>query len=75
LTSAGTTTVDNVEIVSDLLSRALQHVFCQQFDAALSDLNQWPEVSRATMLVGFVDALKMTDVALAARFQDAVSKR
>ena len=75
LTSAGTTSVDNEEIVSDLLSRALQHVLCQQFDAALSDLNQWPEATRAIMLAGFVDALKMTDAALAARIQDAASKK
>ena len=75
LTSAGTTRVDNEEIVSDLLSRSLQHVLCQQFDAALSDLNQWPEASRATMLVGFVEALKMTDAALAAKFTDVVSKK
>ena len=74
LTSAGTTGVDNEEIVSDLLSRALQHVFCLQFDAALSDLNQWPEASRATMLAGFVDALKMTDAALAANLSDVISR-
>ena len=47
----------------------------QQFDAALSDLNQWPEATRAIMLAGFVDALKMTDAALAARIQDAASKK
>jgi hypothetical protein len=75
LTSAGTTRVDNEEIVSDLLSRSLQHVLCQQFDAALSDLNQWPEASRATMLAGFVEALKMTDAVLAAKFSDVVSKK
>jgi hypothetical protein len=75
LASAGTTNVDNEEIISDLLSRALQHVFCHQFDAALSDLNQWPEVSRVTMVTGFVDALKMTDAALAAKLIDVVSKK
>ena len=75
LASAGTTAVDNEETISDLLSRALQHVFCHQFDAALSDLNQWPEVSRATMVTGFVDALKMTDAALAAKLVEAVSKK
>jgi hypothetical protein len=29
-----------------LLSRALQHVFCRQFEAAMSDLNLWPETQR-----------------------------
>ena len=75
LTSAGTTSVDNEEIVSDLLSRALQHVFCQQFDAAIGDLTQWPEAGRAAMLAGFVDALKRTDAALAAKLSDAISKK
>jgi hypothetical protein len=75
LTSAATTSIDNEEIISDLLSRALQHVFCQQFDSALNDLNQWPEATRATMLAGFVDALKMTDAALAAKLIDAASKK
>jgi hypothetical protein len=44
---------DNEEIVSALLSRALQHVFCRQFDEALNDLNLWPEASRSDMKASF----------------------
>jgi hypothetical protein len=49
----GGTEGDNEEIVSALLSRALQHVFCRQFDEALRDLNLWPEAGRAEMKVSF----------------------
>jgi hypothetical protein len=45
-------------MVSDLLSRALQHVFCQQFDEALKDLNLWPEATRAKMKASFADSIK-----------------
>lgn len=44
---------DNEEIISALLSRALQHVFCRQFDEALNDLNLWPEASRSDMKASF----------------------
>jgi hypothetical protein len=44
---------ENGPIVSALLSRALQHVFCRQFDEALKDLNLWPEASRADMKASF----------------------
>src|SRR5882762_1284007 len=47
--NGGGTEGDNEEIVSALLSRALQHVFCRQFDEALSDLNLWPGAGRAEM--------------------------
>jgi hypothetical protein len=50
---AGGAEGDNGEIVSALLSRALQHVFCRQFDEALSDLNLWPEASRSEMKASF----------------------
>ena len=49
---------DNEEIASALLSRALQHVFCRQFDAAVDDLNLWPEASRAKMNAGFAESIK-----------------
>ena len=36
-----------MEIVSSLLSRALQHVYCRRYDDALVDLNLWPADTRA----------------------------
>ena len=53
---------DNEEIVSALLSRALQHVFCHEYDKAASDLNLWPEASRAKMKGDFAEWAK-TDYA------------
>lgn len=58
LQSTGDSDVENEEIVSALLSRALQHVFCRQFDAALDDLNLWPESSRAKMKAAFARSIE-----------------
>jgi hypothetical protein len=49
---------DNEEIVSALLSRALQHVFCHEYDKAMSDLDLWPEASRAKMKADFAEWAK-----------------
>jgi len=54
----GSTEGDNEEVVSALLSRALQHVFCRQFDAAMSDLNLWPEANRTEMKASFGASLR-----------------
>jgi hypothetical protein len=43
------------EIVSALLSRAVQHVFCKQFEDAKQDLNLWPEASRSDMKRKFAE--------------------
>jgi len=67
LQSTGDTSVDNEEIVSALLARALQHVFCRQFDAALDDLNLWPESSRAKMKAAFAESIKPDYPEFAAR--------
>jgi len=40
------------------LFRALQHVYCRQYDDALADLNLWPADSRAKMKAEFVDRIK-----------------
>jgi hypothetical protein len=58
LQSMGNKFVENEEIVSALLSRALQHVFCRQFDAAMSDLNLWPEAQRKEMKAQFAETIK-----------------
>lgn len=58
LQATGDSSIANEEIVSALLSRALQHVFCRQFDAALDDLNLWPETGRTKMKAGFAESIK-----------------
>ena len=54
----GGTEGNHEEIVSALLSQALQHVFCRQFEEALNDLNLWPEASRAEMKASFGASLR-----------------
>ena len=49
---------DREETVSAILSRALQHVFCRQYQQAINYLNQWPESGRAKMKADFGDAIK-----------------
>jgi hypothetical protein len=44
------------QIVSSLLSRAVQHVFCRQYQEALDDLNLWPEASRAKLKADFAES-------------------
>ena len=56
LGSGGTPDLD--EIVSALLSRALQRALCKQYDQAMSDLSFWPEDSRDDMLGNFADSVK-----------------
>jgi len=66
--------VENEEIVSGLLSRALQHVFCRQFDAAVSDLDLWPAATRAKMVAAFAESIKRDYPAFAAKLTSVVSK-
>ena len=73
--STANTGADNEEIVSALLSRALQHVFCRQFDAAVSDLNLWPEANRTKMKAEFAESIKTDYPEFAARLLDTTSKR
>lgn len=58
LQATGSEDTNNEGAVSGLLSRALQHVFCRQFDAAMSDLNLWPEASRKKMKADFAESIK-----------------
>jgi hypothetical protein len=61
------------ETASALLSLALQHTFCQQFDKALYYLNLWPEVtgnpetSRKKVTSAFAASIKQEFPAFAAR--------
>jgi len=59
--------LENEDIASGLLSRALQHVSCRQFDAALDDLNLWPEDTRAKMKTIFSQSIKQDYPEFAAR--------
>jgi len=54
---------------SALLSRALQHVFCRQFDEALNDLNLWPEATRDDVKSDFAESIKNDYPEFAARLQ------
>jgi hypothetical protein len=67
LQSAGAMSVEHEEIVSALLSRAVQHVFCRQFDAAVSDLDLWQETTQAKMKTEFADSIKKEYPDFAAR--------
>jgi hypothetical protein len=71
----GGTEGDNEEIVSALLSRALQHVFCRQFDEALSDLNLWPEAGRSKMKSGFADFIQANSPEFALRLRESAEKK
>jgi hypothetical protein len=55
------------EVASALLSRAEQRLFCHQFDAALADLNLWPEASRDEMKKSFAESIKTYSPEFAAR--------
>jgi hypothetical protein len=60
------------DIVSALLSRALQHVFCQQYDEALKDLNQWPQATRAKMMEAFGNSIRQEYPEFAAKLQETL---
>jgi hypothetical protein len=75
LQSSGNTGVENEEIVSALLSRALQHVFCRQFDAAFNDLNLWPETTRGKVKGEFAESIKQDYPAFGARLLDPSSNK
>src|SRR5215831_8096510 len=49
---------DSQEVISAVLSKALQHVFCRQFDQAMKQLDVWPPETRPQMKLGFAGAIK-----------------
>ena len=71
LETTGTGDWNNEEIVSALLSRALQYVFCRRFDEAMKELDLWPEADRAKMKTGFADAIREDYPEFAAKLQEA----
>lgn len=64
---------DVEEIVSALLSRALQRVLCHQYDQALEDLNLWPEGSREEIKDEFAVSVKEFSPEFAARLSGATA--
>ena len=58
---------DVEEIVSALLSRALQRVLCHQYEQAEADLNLWPEDTRDDMKEEFALSVKEFSPEFAAR--------
>ena len=72
---SGDTGGDNEVIISTLLSRALQDVFCRHFDEALSDLNLWPEASRWKMKTGFADFIQADYPEFAAKLRESAQKK
>lgn len=55
------------DVVSALLSRALQRVLCHQYDEAMADLDLWPEASRDRMKKDFAASVKDYSPEFAAR--------
>lgn len=71
LSSMEGTGASNEEIISALLSRALQNAFCRNFDAALGDLNLWPEATRSKMMAQFSESIKQDYPEFAARLMSS----
>jgi len=74
LQSMGNTIVENEDVVNALLSRALQHVFCRQFDAAKSDLELWPEMQRKELNKQFAESIKQEYPEFASRLLNTSPK-
>ncbi len=67
---------EDEEIVSAVLSLALQRVFCRQFDQAEKDLNLWPEnKDRAKMKADFAAAIRADYPAFADRIAGPKAKQ
>jgi hypothetical protein len=75
LQSTGNVGVENEDIVSALLSRAVQHVLCGQFEATLSDMDLWPEATKEKMKTSFAESIKTHNAAFAARLQSSDKKQ
>jgi hypothetical protein len=70
LETTGTGDWNNEDIVSALLSRALQYVFCRRFDEAMKELDSWPEGERRKMKMGFADAIREEYPEFAAKLRE-----
>ena len=63
----GSKSDDADDVVSALLSRALQRVLCHQYEQAEADLNLWPESTRDEMKEAFAASVKALSPESAAR--------
>jgi hypothetical protein len=61
--------------VSALLSRALQQMFCRQFDEAMNDLNLWPKATRAKMKADFTGSIREDHPEFAAKLSGGAEKK
>jgi len=75
LETTGTTDWNSEQIVSALLSRALQYVFCRRFDEAMKELDFWPEDDRRKMKIGFADAIREDYPEFAAKLRESGEKK
>ena len=58
---------ESFEMASAVLTVALQHVFCHQFDQAMADLELWPEATKSKMKVDFANSIRTEYPDFAAR--------
>jgi hypothetical protein len=58
---------ENSEMASAVLTVALQHVFCHQFDQALADLELWPDATKSKMKADFANSIRPNYPDFAAR--------
>ena len=72
LQTSAKTEDETEEVVSALLSRALQHVFCRQFDDAMRDLSLWPEAGRTKMKADFAESIQQDYPEFAVRLLHAM---
>lgn len=58
---------EGTETASAVLTLALQHVFCRQFDQAAADLELWPDTTKAKMKADFARSIRLDFPDFAAR--------
>jgi len=66
---------ENEEVISALLSRALQYAYCREPKKALADLNLWPELDREKMMIDFAAVIRHDYPELAKRIRELPAKK
>jgi hypothetical protein len=76
LKNAGEPGHDNLDnIISALEARTAQHVYCQEFDEALKDLNLWPAGKREVEIKSLLDAFGEEYPEFAAKLRETAVKK
>ena len=75
LAKAGEPDAENENIVSAMEARTTQHVFCREFDAALSDLNLWPAGQREIEMKNLADAFAEDYPEFAAKLREVLKNK